>query len=227
MRMGNIVNPVIKLWLGIFCMALLLAGCGSGSGDDPKVQNSATITGMVLKPYEDISAAARPLQAARSAGDMHGHRSRHPDRDWTEAVIAIDLGCGVNKPEGYIGLDRLPTADVQADFAQGIPLRDNSVRTLRAKDVMEHVADVIAMFNECWRVLLPDGELRVEVPRFPHVDAVKDPTHVSFFAVETFTEYLAGPDRLAFEYGMRLWDIGSLVFDDRRIWVTLTPRGKR
>lgn len=151
-------------------------------------------------------------------------------------MIAIDLGSGVNKPAGYIGIDkwRWLDCDVIADIAYGLPFRDESVDLIRAKDVMEHLREIIPIFNECWRVLKPGGVLKVEVPRYPHVDAVKDPTHVSFFAVETFTEYLCGPDRLAMEYGMAMWDPmpyvdaaltrPGLQFDERRIWATLTPR---
>ncbi len=143
-------------------------------------------------------------------------------------MIRVDLGCGVNKPEGFIGVDRrdLPGVDVVHDLSLGIPFDDDSVEALRGRDFFEHMPDTIAIFNECWRVLKPGGELALEVPRFPHVDAVKDPTHVSFFAVETFTEYLAGPDRLEAEYGMKLWDIVMINFSERRIWAILKPRGK-
>ncbi len=140
--------------------------------------------------------------------------------------MKVDLGCGVNKPEGYIGIDNVTEADIRADLRVGIPLAANSAEEVRAKDFLEHIPDTIAIMNECWRVLEPGGALEIIVPRWPHVDAVKDPTHIRFFAVETFTEYFAGPDRLAGEYRMHMWDITQLVFEDHRIWVTLKPRGK-
>lgn len=138
----------------------------------------------------------------------------------------LDLGSGVNKPEGYLGLDILEGSDVICDLTEGIPFPDDSAEEIRAKDLVEHIPDTIPLFNECWRVLRAGGTLRVEVPRWPHVDAIKDPTHVCFFAVETFTEYLAGPDRLEFEYGMKMWDIITLDYNERRIWAILTPRHK-
>src|SRR3990170_626254 len=113
--------------------------------------------------------------------------------------MKVDLGCGVNKPDGYVGIDTLPGADIQHDLREGIPLPDNSVQYLRGKDFLEHLPDTIALMNECWRVLQPGGQFEIVVPRFPHVDSVKDPTHVRLFAVETFTEYFAGPDRLEAE----------------------------
>ena len=151
----------------------------------------------------------------------HGEEDRGP--------LQVDLGCGVNKPEGWIGLDcrDLPGVDIVHDVALlGLPFDDDEVDALRAKDFFEHLQETVEIFNECWRVLKAGGNLTVEVPRFPHVDAVKDPTHVSFFAVETFTEYLGGPDRLEAEYGMRLWDLISIQHTEHRIWATLKPRGK-
>ena len=140
--------------------------------------------------------------------------------------MKVDLGCGVNKPEGYVGIDTLPTADIIYDLREGIPLDDSSVEKVRAKDILEHLPDIIAIMNECWRVLEPEGVLEIVVPRFPHVDSVKDPTHIRFFTVETFTEYFAGPNRLEAEYGMRLWNILHLTHEPHRIWITLRPRGK-
>lgn len=140
--------------------------------------------------------------------------------------MRIDLGCGPNKPAGWTGIDfrPLPGVDIVHNLGFGIPFEESSVDELRGRDFFEHMPDTIFIFNDCWRVLRPGGTLLVEVPRWPHVDAVKDPTHVHFFAVETFTEYLAGPDRLAGEYEMCLWNIVELKYDERRIWVTLTPR---
>lgn len=143
--------------------------------------------------------------------------------------MRIDLGCGPNKPEGYIGIDRrqLPGVDIVRNIeADGLPFDDDEVDELRAKDFFEHVRETITVFNDCWRVLKAGGELIIEVPRFPHVDSAKDPTHVSFFTVETFTEYLCGPDRLEAEYGMKLWDAVRITPSERRVWATLTPRGK-
>ena len=142
--------------------------------------------------------------------------------------MKVDLGCGVNKLEGYTGIDArdLPGVDLVHDLRDGIPLPDESVERLRAKDFLEHMPDTIAIMNDCWRVMQSGGTFDIVVPRFPHFDAVKDPTHVRFFAVETFTEYFGGPSRLEAEYGFKMWDIKDLACEEHRIWVTLSPRGK-
>ena len=47
--------------------------------------------------------------------------------------MKIDMGCGVNKPEGYVGIDLLETADIRYDLREGIPLDDNSVEEVRVQ----------------------------------------------------------------------------------------------
>lgn len=141
-------------------------------------------------------------------------------------MVAVDLGCGDTTPAGYVGIDNSPWArpDVLADLNAGIPLQDNSVDELRGNDFFEHLREIIPIFNECWRVLRADGKLTLAVPRFPHTDAVKDPTHVSFFCVETFTEYLCASDHAVRYYGMRTWDLLLLEHEPHRIWVEMRPR---
>ena len=140
--------------------------------------------------------------------------------------VLVDLGCGDTTPEGYLGIDLAPAArpHVRADLRLGIPLVDDAVDTLRANDFFEHLTPLVPVFNECWRVLRTGGRLTLAVPRFPHTDAVKDPTHVSFFVVETFTEYLCAPDWNVRLYGLRTWNLLDLTPAPHRIYAVMEPR---
>jgi len=63
----------------------------------------------------------------------------------------LDVGCGIHKQPGAIGIDRNPAtrADVLCDLDHvPYPFADNSFDRLLAIHVIEHVADVIATMEE-------------------------------------------------------------------------------
>lgn len=89
----------------------------------------------------------------------------------------IDLGCGTRPYEvdilgiadRYIGIDWGNTmhgthADVIADVAQPLPIRDRAADCVVTFDVLEHVAEPGRMLAESWRILQPGGILMISVP---------------------------------------------------------------
>lgn len=92
----------------------------------------------------------------------------------------LDVGCGINKFPGSIGIDRnLETrADVIADLDQfPFPFRDSSFREVRAIHVIEHVSDVIRAMEEVHRLLAPDGRAVIVTPHYTDFSSFCDPTH--------------------------------------------------
>lgn len=92
----------------------------------------------------------------------------------SEQKIRLDLGCGASKREGFIGLDLHPEADIQWNITQGLPFADNTVLEIRSDHFFEHLElpEVVKIFQECYRVLIPDGILDFTVPHFdPYLDA--------------------------------------------------------
>ena len=74
----------------------------------------------------------------------------------------LDVGCGINKKPGSIGLDRNPAsrADVLADLDSfPYPFRDSSFDALQAVHVIEHVSDVIRSMEEFHRLVRAGGEV--------------------------------------------------------------------
>jgi len=110
-------------------------------------------------------------------------------KDATEAAVqprpasqlpVLDVGCGLNKHRGSIGVDRnLNTnADVIADLDRfPFPFRDNSFREIRAIHVIEHVADVIRTMEEFHRLLVPGGHAVIVTPHYTDFSSFCDPTH--------------------------------------------------
>jgi predicted SAM-dependent methyltransferase len=56
--------------------------------------------------------------------------------------VKIDLGCGLSKMPGFIGVDRfaLPGVEVVCDLDRGIPFADDSVDYVLASHALEHLA---------------------------------------------------------------------------------------
>ena len=110
----------------------------------------------------------------------------------TEAP-SLDIGCGQNKRQGAIGVDRNANtaADVLADIDQGLPFLDSTVNRVSLIHVIEHVGDVIHAVEEAHRVLKPGGRLHIETPHYSDASSFADPTHrwhLNSFSFRYFTE---------------------------------------
>jgi SAM-dependent methyltransferase len=91
----------------------------------------------------------------------------------------LDVGCGMNKYPGAIGIDRnaYTLADVIADIDHALPFADNSFREIRAIHVIEHIADVIHTMEEFHRLLTPGGQAVIVTPHYTDFSSFCDPTH--------------------------------------------------
>jgi predicted O-linked N-acetylglucosamine transferase (SPINDLY family)/glycosyltransferase involved in cell wall biosynthesis len=105
--------------------------------------------------------------------------------------LRIDLGCGVNKPDGFIGVDLCSGVgvDIIADLSKIFPFKDDSVDEVRAHDIIEHLQDRIHTMNEIWRVCKPGAKVDIRVPSTDGRGAFQDPTHVSFWNINSFLYY--------------------------------------
>jgi SAM-dependent methyltransferase len=110
----------------------------------------------------------------------------------------LDVGCGINKIPGAIGVDRNPRsrADVLCDLDRfPYPFRDNSFDRLEAIHVIEHVADVVRAIEEFHRLVRPGGVIAVATPHYTDFSSFCDPTHrwhLNSFSFRYFGEDHAG-----------------------------------
>jgi SAM-dependent methyltransferase len=94
----------------------------------------------------------------------------------------LDVGCGIRKAPGAIGIDRNPAskADVLCDLDRfPYPFADNSFDRVVAIHVIEHVSDVIRAMEEFHRLAAPRGSIRIETPHYTDFSSFCDPTHRS------------------------------------------------
>lgn len=140
----------------------------------------------------------------------------------------LDLGCGTAPRNPYqadqvFGVDireGLSAPGVEAILAANlnvapVPFPDNHFDSLSAYDFLEHVPRVsidhgsgrthlpfIALMNEIWRVLKPDGRFYAVTPAFPHEKAWRDPTHVNILTAKSH-RYFTRPELGGRMYGFQ------------------------
>jgi SAM-dependent methyltransferase len=106
--------------------------------------------------------------------------------------IKVDLGCGNVQRQDFYGLDvnssLCPTIVGNIDGSH-LPFLSGSVNLLVCYDVLEHIHQLIALMNECHRVLNESGILSIRVPYGGSYWAMVDPTHVRQFYPETFSYF--------------------------------------
>ena len=107
----------------------------------------------------------------------------------------LDVGCGVNKTPGAVGLDNNPRtgADVIHDLGElPYPFKDDEFDEVVSNHVVEHVPDVIAFVTELHRITRPGGRIRLLTPHYTNPDWANDPTHRNHINSYTFNTFLAG-----------------------------------
>lgn len=83
-----------------------------------------------------------------------------------QPIIKLELGSGAKRgTDGWTTVD-LRCADINDNLNHGIPLADNSVDAIYTSHMLEHIPyrELIALLEECYRVLKKGGYLSVCVP---------------------------------------------------------------
>lgn len=145
-----------------------------------------------------------------------------------DSSIYLELGCGetgrATNGITYVGLDRDDHGqDVVWDLEEGLPFCDDQFQKIYSSHTFEHIhpEKIVDLFNECWRVLRPGGELWVIVPHRNSPQAYV-PTHLTYFDEKTFKVLAEGHGDCY--QSIKPWEITSLVTNDRGdIHCKLTP----
>lgn len=81
--------------------------------------------------------------------------------------MKLDIGCGKDKLEGYVGVDLYEeSADIKDDITTLYRFSDNSIEEVRAFHLLEHLfeKDIKKSLESIFRVLKPRGRAVIEVP---------------------------------------------------------------
>jgi SAM-dependent methyltransferase len=116
-------------------------------------------------------------------------------------VRILDVGCGINKYLGSIGIDRNPAsrADILCDLDRlPYPFRDNTFDQIRAIHVIEHVSNVIGTMEEFHRLARPGGRVLIVTPHYTDFSSFCDPTHR--WHLNSFSFRYFGKDHAGFGY---------------------------
>lgn len=139
--------------------------------------------------------------------------------------MKLNLGCGNQRLDGFVGVDRYPCAGAQllCDLERPLPFRTSSVDELLLDNFVEHVRDLPALMAELARVGRPGARVRILTPHFGAQASWRDPTHVqhlSYYSMDHFERdhvrhYTGGGFRVVargLSFGGGLGLIGRLLF---------------
>ena len=104
--------------------------------------------------------------------------------------LKIDIGCGINKREGFIGVDqyKLKGVDIVADLTKKWPWKDNTVDEVNASHFIEHLTNFegkwerVHFFNELYRVMKKGAKAQLIFPHWCSNRYYGDPTHKEPFS---------------------------------------------
>jgi predicted SAM-dependent methyltransferase len=89
----------------------------------------------------------------------------------TKNSLKLNLGCSVDRLEGYTNIDNHTQADIKHDILQPLPFKDGEVGEILASHLLEHFS-----YEECdivlkdWHSVLKEGGiLHIRVPDMPRV----------------------------------------------------------
>lgn len=107
----------------------------------------------------------------------------------------LNIGCGTDIRKGFLNLDciKFKGVDIVRDLNKmPLPFKENSFSHVLMSHVLEHVNEPVDLMKEVWRISKPNALIYIEVPYFSSLNAVKDPTHKTFFAAATFDFFERG-----------------------------------
>ena len=136
----------------------------------------------------------------------------------SDEPVMLDLGCGNKKRPGTIGVDY--NSRVDGDINHDLnclpyPFDTGTVDKVYIDNCLEHLHEPLRVMEEVHRLLRSGGEVQVIVPYFRSPSAFHDPTHKTFYTVESFSYY--DPDHVIckrYDYTKAYFKVEKIVFHE-------------
>lgn len=103
--------------------------------------------------------------------------------------IILNIGCGFRKMLGAVNVDGYTSCEPDLQWNLNDipwPWDDNSVDQIHAYHIFEHIKDWWMAFNECARILKPEGLLEIRVPDASSDSALTYRDHLHIFNLFSF-----------------------------------------
>ena len=138
--------------------------------------------------------------------------------------IRLDIGCGQNKQDGFVGLDvrELPGVEIVHDVnVHPWPLPDECVLVAMCSHLVEHIPPTVItpdgstrfpfveFMDELWRVMKPGGKVMISHPHGTSQGFLQDPTHVNSLNEATWA-YFDSDQGLYSLYKPKPWEVKEL-----------------
>lgn len=109
--------------------------------------------------------------------------------------IKLDIGCGKNKKQGFIGVDQyqMEGVDKVMDVRKKWPWKNDSVSEVHCSHFIEHLTanERVHFLNELYRVMKKGSKCTLIAPHWASNRAYGDPTHQWPPISEMFFYYLS------------------------------------
>jgi SAM-dependent methyltransferase len=112
-----------------------------------------------------------------------------------QTPLILSVGCGRRTREpGVVLLDI--SAELNPDVIWDLnsypyPFEDSTFQIIECFDVIEHVDNIVKVFQEFYRILSPGGVIKITTPHYSCANSFIDPTHkwhLSYFSFDYFLD---------------------------------------
>lgn len=195
---------------------VLAAPCSCGSGKPMMDCHAGVGLGLSTAVQLTTSSSALYMRTAETSARLPSNSSPALSQPGPPAELPLarppvtrrlDLAGGQTPRQGFEGVDIWPGAQHVVNLQQyPWPFEDESVLEINCSHYIEHIPmemvhtgslcticpptppkdALFAFFDECYRILVPDGWLHIVVPAHRSDRAFQDPTHRRFITAQTF-----------------------------------------